>query len=421
MKTHHLMILVAAAAVAVIAALWARKLHEPEHAPGAGALLVPGLEAKLNDASVVTVKGKDNASVTLERGAEAWTVREKGGYPADTGKVRKLLIGIAQSRLLEQKTSNAERYGELGVADPTAPAATPAGEAADAATSTPAADQAPGVVVEIQAPVEGKDKVALIVGNSARGATGTYVRRVNEAQSWLASGDLSVQADPMSWVNRQILNVPANRVQQVTIRHPDGQALVIDKATREEPNYTVHDLPAKREVKFASVGNPLASVLSSLRFDDVATLAEKDPASRSPIVVEYRTFDGLVVTARTFMEDNKYYAHFAAAFDEELARRFYVAPATATPPAGDAAATDPAAEADAGADATDDATEAGDAAGAPAAGEAPATPPADADAAAAASATTPSPTSRPCARRPRRSTSRRSRGSTSSAATSTTR
>ena len=54
-------------------------------------------------------------------------MHEKGGYPADTGKVRKLLIGIAQSTMLEQKTSNAERYGELGVADPTAaPAAAPA-------------------------------------------------------------------------------------------------------------------------------------------------------------------------------------------------------------------------------------------------------------------------------------------------------
>ena len=350
MKRHHLLVLVVAAAVAVLAALWARKLHEPEHVAGAGTLLVPGLEAKLNDVTVVIVKGKDAQTSTLERGADTWTVREKSGYPADTGKVRKLLIGIAQSTLVEQKTSNAEHYGELGVADPVAaPAATPAAGAPDAGTSTPKKEESAGVLVEIQAPVEGKDKVALIIGNSARGATGTYVRRVDDTQSWLASGDLSVQADPLSWIDRQIMNVPANRIQQVTIRHPDGQTLVIDKATREDPNYTVHDLPAKREVKYASVGNPLASVLASLRLDDIAPLADKDPASHSPIEVEYRTFDGLVVKTQAFVEGDKHWAHFTASFDEDLARRFYVAPPPATPPPAEGAATP---DAEAGSDAT---------------------------------------------------------------------
>jgi hypothetical protein len=178
--------------------------------------------------------------------------------------------------------------------------------------------------------------------------------------------------------------VPANRIQQVTVRHPDGQTLVIDKATREEPNYTVHDIPAKREVKFASVGNPLASVLATLRLDDIATLAERDPVSHTPLVVEYRTFDGLVVTARAYVEDNKHWAHFAAAFDEELARRFYVPPAPATPPAEGDSSSDAAAGGDAAAttetegataaEATGDDAAAGDAATAPAAPDAADTP-----------------------------------------------
>jgi hypothetical protein len=351
MKTHHLLILASAAAVAVLAALWARKLQEPEHAPGAGTLLLPGLEAKLNDVTVVSVRGKDDQTVTLERGTDKWIVREKSGYPADTGKVRKLLIGLAEAKLVEQKTSNPDHYADLGVADPTA-AAAPAAEGADAGASAPKEENdSAGVLVEVQAPIEDKEKIALVVGKSARGATGTYVRKVDDAQSWLVSGDLTVQADPLSWIDRQIMNVPANRIQQVTIRHPDGQTLVIDKATREDPNYTVHDVPAKREVKYASVGNPLASVLASLRLDDVAALADKDPASHSPIEVEYRTFDGLVVKARAFVEGDKHWAHFTASFDEELARRFYVPPAEATPPAEGASTPDAATGSDATAEA----------------------------------------------------------------------
>jgi hypothetical protein len=355
MKTHHLLVLLVAAAVAVIAALWTRTVHEPEHAAGAGALLAPGLEAKVNEVSTIHVKGKGDATVTLERGTDNWTVKEKSGYPADTGKVAKLLIGVAQSKLVEQKTSNPEHYAELGVADPGA--APPAEAKPDESDAKKNADEKPGALVEIDVPVEGADKVALVIGNSARGATATYVRKAGDSQSWLTSGDLTVQSDPLSWIDRQIMNVPANRIQSVTIRHPDGQTLTIDKNTREEPNYTVHDLPAKREVKFASVGNPVASVLSSLRLEDVAALAEHDPSAHSPITIEYRAFDGLVVTAQAYAEGDKRYVHYDAAFDEDLAKRFYVAPApkaedAATGESGAASAEKPASKDEAKAEST---------------------------------------------------------------------
>jgi hypothetical protein len=58
---------------------------------------------------------------------------------------------------------------------------------------------------------------------------------------------------------------------------------------------------------------------------DVARLADIDPASHSPIEVEYRTFDGLVVELQSFVDGDKHWAHFAASFDEDLARRYYVA------------------------------------------------------------------------------------------------
>src|SRR5262245_5822040 len=167
MKTQHLLILVAAAVVAVLAALWARSVHEPAHTVGVGTLLVPGLESKLNDVTGLSVKGKNGASVTLVRGADIWAVKERSGYPADTGKVRKLLIGLAQAKLVEQKTSNADSYTDLGVADPTAASPTPA---ADADKKPPAKTETGGVLVEVQVPIEGQEKVALILGNSARAA-----------------------------------------------------------------------------------------------------------------------------------------------------------------------------------------------------------------------------------------------------------
>ena len=48
---------------------------------------------------------------------ETWTVAERDNYPADTGRLRKLLLELAEARLLEEKTSNPELYDRLKVED----------------------------------------------------------------------------------------------------------------------------------------------------------------------------------------------------------------------------------------------------------------------------------------------------------------
>ena len=228
MKARHLIILVVAAVIAILATLWTGSLHDTSPPAGAGALLAPGLEAKLNDVSAVVVKGKDE-TVTLEKGTDAWIVREKGGYPADTGKVRKLLIGLSKATLLEQKTSNPERYGELGVADlePAAPAdaTPPADKSAEPATTA-------GSLVDVQVPLEGTDHFMLLIGKTARGATGTYVRKSGDTQSWLASGDLVSNAPfaagfaatslAIFFASERLLRPAASRLRQ-GLRQPNRQ------------------------------------------------------------------------------------------------------------------------------------------------------------------------------------------------------
>ena len=49
---------------------------------------------------------------------------ERDNYPADEGKVRKLLIAIADAKVLEEKTSKPESYATLGVEDTKAAGAT---------------------------------------------------------------------------------------------------------------------------------------------------------------------------------------------------------------------------------------------------------------------------------------------------------
>ena len=105
-------------ALAVVVAL-AIAISVSEHPPASGsAMLVPQLKAKLNDVDRLSVRSAGNhAGATIERSKNGWTVTERHAYPADIGKLRKLLITVADAKLLEEKTSQPDFYSKLGVAD----------------------------------------------------------------------------------------------------------------------------------------------------------------------------------------------------------------------------------------------------------------------------------------------------------------
>ena len=70
-----------------------------------------------------------------------------------------------------------------------------------------------------------------------------YIRRVGEAQSWLAEGRLPVDADPQLWFEREISNIRREQVASVVSTRAegtlefgrDGEAMVL-KSPAEHPN-----------------------------------------------------------------------------------------------------------------------------------------------------------------------------------------
>src|SRR5215468_5343527 len=119
MNTKTLYGLVAAALVALIAAWWITSSQKPvsESAEQARTLL-PGFRDQVNDVNAITFTGAEGKVLaTLKRGSDGWTVADKGGYPADLAKLREFLLKLADATVLEQKTSNAKHYADLGVGD----------------------------------------------------------------------------------------------------------------------------------------------------------------------------------------------------------------------------------------------------------------------------------------------------------------
>lgn len=290
----------AAAAVAIIAASVISYQRKPVSEPGqASVYLLPELRDRVSDVTAITLTvAEDKPAVTLEKTAGGWGVKEKGGYPADTGKLRGLLLKLADTRVLEAKTANEQRYPELGIEDVKA-------------------RDAKGVKLS----VEGLGKpVQFIVGHFNAKANGTFVRRTEDKQSWLAQGNLTVDRDPARWLDKSLADIGADRIAEIVLTRAGGKTVRLFKDQPDEADYKLADLPAGREpAASASLDGP-ASALAGLNLLDVVSGQEaRAPGDDQMLKAGFRTFDGLKLDVWAWKRDDKHYARFTVALEQAQA------------------------------------------------------------------------------------------------------
>ena len=165
----------------------------PEHAAQsargtrAASRCCPTLASELNTVTHLSVrKGSADAAVTVHKQGEQWTVAERGDYPADVSKLRKLLLALSDAKIVEEKTSNPANFsshrGRRSHHSPVRPARELSFVARDG-------------------------KHAVIVGKSA--GEGNFVRRVGENTSYSVEPAISFEAEPRFWIDPQLIDVPA--------------------------------------------------------------------------------------------------------------------------------------------------------------------------------------------------------------------
>src|ERR1700685_1215907 len=170
MTPRRVLLLLIAGVIVIAGSLWLASQRHLEKATLAGDLVLPGLQKSLNDVSEIHLAKGDGTRVTLKKGATDWLVAERD-YPADSGRVRKLLLDLGALNVVEEKTRNRELYPQLGVEDSDSPKAT-------------------GTLVEVVTPAK---TFALIVGKAAEGKTG-FVRVAHAEPSLLVQPLISVDA-----------------------------------------------------------------------------------------------------------------------------------------------------------------------------------------------------------------------------------
>ena len=166
--------------------------------------------------------------------------------PVNVNKLRQILLQIADARIVEQKTSNPDRYSQLGVQDP-------------------------GIQGSqgIQLTLAGPDMNYELIVRKLAQAGYRYVRIAEESQSWLIDQNLEIPDSVGEWLVREIVDIKSADIKSVSIKHADGEVLGISKESAEATDFAAANVPDNRELRYSTVANGIAGVLSALTLDDV--------------------------------------------------------------------------------------------------------------------------------------------------------
>lgn len=279
MTPKSVIILAAAAALGVAAAAAALKANHGYTVRTAGGPVFPGLIDKIDAVAKVQVNHNKGETVVTRGDEGVWMIAASDGHPADLGQVQKSILQLAQLRYLEKKTAKKKLYERLHLQDIDA-------EDSDArrirlfdAKNAPVADL-----------IVGKKRYNL-PGAVTEGA---YIRKPSDPQTWLASGEINVETSLKSWLRNSILNIREEDVLEVEIRHPDGEIVKISKADPKAPNFTLHEIPEGKKLRYDSDPNTIASVVENLEMEDARRADKIDFAAAKTVRGTYTLRSGLM-------------------------------------------------------------------------------------------------------------------------------
>lgn len=274
-----------AALLIIAVAFWVSSRGHRSDMAVAGQPVLDGLKASVNDVTELHISKGDGTRVTLKKLPDAWQVAERE-YTADSGKVRKLLLDLGSLQVVEEKTSDPASYDRIGVEDV---------KGAKAA----------GTLIEAVTP---KKTYSVIVGRSA-GMKSSYVRVSTAPKSYLGSPQITADANPKQWLQRDVLDIPEARIREVALTPGSGPTYTVAREKKEQTDFTVANVPKGRELSAPTAGNAVAGELVSFTLDDVRKAPADNTSGGAPITT-FRTFDGLEVQVNGLKDGERHYVWF---------------------------------------------------------------------------------------------------------------
>lgn len=254
-----------------------------QRAPGRveGALLLPDLPKQINSIGSVEV-GQGTKKLTLERAGDKWKLKERDGYPVNVEKARGLIVTLAKMELIDPKTASKDKHALLELEDPSG-------------------KDAKSKLVRLR-DEKGRPLAEVVLGKSrydafGSGRGGTYVRRLGDAQTWLATGEPKVGAEIKDWVPTSIFETDTTKITKITLQPSGEEAVVIEKGDGKDQKFKFEKIPEGQKLKQGVTPDQFAQALGSMDLDDVRKL-DASPAGDGVTLVKIESEGGLTINLK---------------------------------------------------------------------------------------------------------------------------
>lgn len=294
MKNNKLIALVCITVVAVLVSYAAISSRKPE--TQTKSLFFPELQEQLGNIAKIEIQDNQN-SLSFSREENDWTVDNLDNYPALPQKIKSTVIGVSELRIVSPKTTDPQFYGQLGVEDPSA-------------------EGAQSLLLKLYG--ENDQMVAdLIVGlprksKAAAYNPGLYVRRPNEAQSYLVEGLLQINTTITDWYETALFDITYVKISEVEVTHPDGDSYSVVKTDQDQSKFQLLPLPKEEKAVSEVILNRFGSLLND--FQSLSVQKQMDTSQEPSIKINIASFEGLNATIHAFQKDDLPYATFQFEF-----------------------------------------------------------------------------------------------------------
>ncbi len=230
-------------------------------------LFFPNLLEQLDEVNKITVSTVGlETPVNILRTGDNWRLESPAGVPANPNLIKDLIRKIAIAKNLEIKTSRTAWHQYLGVSDIQSGKAT-------------------GPLIKLQTD---NSSWQLIIGNSSVEQKGQYWRQAEQAVVVRVDQTLELPAQLLDWMDRLIIDVPAEAVAAIVVSNASGQSFHL----RREEEY--QDLVLSSN---SLVESPVQMLVQGLYKLHYAAIRRADGLQQpAEYQLEYLLFDGNSIT-----------------------------------------------------------------------------------------------------------------------------
>ena len=298
MRAKPFSILAIVTIVSVAIAAWSvfeRNQATASRPPPGG--LFPRLIDQVNQIEHIDVQTPKLSFSINRTEAGQWQVKERNGYPVKFETIKQAVVGIANTRLLETKTAKPDLHDRLFLKSPK--------------------EGGRGTIITL-GDGSGKTIAAIIVGKTKSSPTKSedgihYVRRLDEDQSYLASGRIEVWETIDRWLDNTMPTINRKRVRAATTIQPDGSRAGVSRHDPEDRDFKIIDIPKGMKPLHDTAGNALGSALGFLGFEDVRPASKVDFTGANKAI--FKTFDGVSIELTIKKEEDHYWLQIITGFD----------------------------------------------------------------------------------------------------------